>query len=80
MDRKQHKILLMKSTSHVMRAEKQLQRAGLPHRLIPVPRHISSQCGICIRIAPEHLEMALSALESAHLRIEGVHGTLDRDE
>ncbi|MDI9570890.1 MAG: DUF3343 domain-containing protein [Pseudomonadota bacterium] len=39
------------SVSHALKAEKLLKAAGMPHKLIPVPRHISSDCGVCLRIA-----------------------------
>lgn len=37
------------SVSHVMKAEKILQKNGIFHKIIPVPRTISSDCGVCIR-------------------------------
>jgi hypothetical protein len=33
-----------------MSAEKNLKREGVPMRLIPVPRRLSSDCGLAIRI------------------------------
>jgi len=37
------------SVTHVMKAEKILQKNSIPHKIIPVPRTISSDCGVCIR-------------------------------
>ena len=34
-------------------AEKILKAAGIAHKLIPVPRHISSDCGVCVRITED---------------------------
>jgi hypothetical protein len=42
-------VLLFKSVSYALKAEKILQNEGVPHKLIPVPKHISSECGICLR-------------------------------
>ena len=44
--------MLFKAVSYVLKAEKILKKEGLPHKLIPVPKHISSDCGICLRFEP----------------------------
>jgi hypothetical protein len=36
-----------------MRAETILKDACVPHKIVPVPRRISSDCGACIRFFPE---------------------------
>ncbi|HQI23724.1 MAG TPA: DUF3343 domain-containing protein, partial [Smithella sp.] len=35
--------------SYALKAEKILKQEGLPHKLIPVPKQISSDCGVCLR-------------------------------
>lgn len=45
----QYGLVLFESVHHALRAEKILKNAGIPHKLIPVPKHISSDCGICVR-------------------------------
>ena len=47
---------LFQSVSHVVRAERTLKEAHVPHKIIPVPRKISSDCGVCIRFLPEDSE------------------------
>ncbi len=42
-------VILFKSVSCVLKAEKILKAQKLPHKLIPVPREISPECGICLR-------------------------------
>lgn len=66
-------VVLVPSTSHALRAEKVLKAAGLECKLIPVPRHLSSDCGVCVRIRREDREEALRALEAAQVAIEGVY-------
>ena len=68
-----HAVILVHSTSYAIRAEKVLHMAGISSKLIPVPRHLSSDCGVCVRIEREKQEAALQALESAHLETEGIH-------
>jgi hypothetical protein len=45
-------VMLFKAVSYVLKAEKILQKEGLTHKLIPVPKHISADCGICLRFEP----------------------------
>jgi hypothetical protein len=66
-------IVLLYSTSHALRAEKLLHRADIRSKLIPVPRHLSSNCGVCLRIAPSDRDAARQVLEQANLEIEGIH-------
>jgi hypothetical protein len=47
-----YSVMLFKAVSYVLKAEKILKKEGLPHKLIPVPKHISSDCGICLRFEP----------------------------
>jgi hypothetical protein len=66
-------VVLVYSTSHALRAEKVLQGAGIGCKLIPVPRHLSSDCGVCIRLAQGDRDAALAALQAAGLAVAGVH-------
>jgi hypothetical protein len=70
---KRYAVILVYSTSYALRAEKILGQAGIPCKLIPVPRHLSSDCGVCVRIERADQEAALQALEATRLEIEGVH-------
>ncbi len=56
-------VFLFPSVSHTLKAEKILKARGTPHKLIPVPRHISSDCGVCLRVAVEQQELAAEALQ-----------------
>jgi hypothetical protein len=67
-----HAVILVYSTSYAIRAEKILHVAGISSKLIPVPRHLSSDCGVCLRIARSDREAAVQALQGAGLEIEGV--------
>jgi hypothetical protein len=55
-------VALFKSVSHVIAAERVLKEAQVPHKIIPVPRKISSDCGVCIRFLPEHSELFQNTL------------------
>ena len=42
-------VVLFRSVQHALRAEKLLKEAGIPCKLIPIPRNLSSDCGVCLR-------------------------------
>jgi hypothetical protein len=77
-------ILIFRGTHQVLSAEKHLKKGGVSMRLIPVPRRLTSDCGLAIRIPPGERARArkvLSAVKllpvSAHLlREEGEYETV----
>lgn len=73
MTQDQHTVILVYSTSYALRAEKVLAAAGIDCKLIPVPRHLSSDCGVCVRARRADREGVLEALEAAGVEIEGVY-------
>jgi len=66
-------VILVHSTSHAVRAEKVLNQAGIACKLIPVPRQISSDCGVCVRVLQADAESAPQALAQAGVEIEGLY-------
>lgn len=55
-------VILFESVSSALLAEKILKRQAIDHKVIPVPRHISSDCGVCIRFSSGTLTLIESAL------------------
>lgn len=45
-----YSVVLVFSTSYALKAEKLLKHAGIYCKLIPVPRHLSSSCGVSVKI------------------------------
>jgi len=66
-------VVLLPSTSAALRSEKVLQRAALEVKLIPVPREISSNCGIAVRFAWHEREQVEAALDAAKVDIDSIH-------
>lgn len=66
-------VILFPSTYFALRAEKKSKEKGLSVKLIPVPRHLSSDCGVCLRISWEQRETIESLLKKEGVKIEGVH-------
>ena len=67
-------VVLFFTTNHALRSETVLERQGLTCKLVPVPRHLSSDCGVCLRIAREDEEQARRLLDEARVEIDGIHG------
>ncbi len=43
-------FLLFENTRAVIKAESQMKEAKICYRIMPVPREISSQCGMCLEL------------------------------
>jgi hypothetical protein len=65
-------VILVYSTSHAMRIEKLLKARGVACKMIPVPRQISSDCGVCIRITSAQAEAVRETIEKARIEIQGI--------
>ncbi len=68
-----YKIGLFGSTQRAIRAEKIMKEAGLPAMAIPVPRNVSSDCGIVIRFPSDRLGEAMRVLAERNLEPKSVH-------
>ncbi len=66
-------ILIFRGTHQVLSAEKRLKRGGVPMRLIPVPRSLTSDCGLAIRLSSSGKDRARDVLSEAGLLPYSVH-------
>lgn len=71
-----HTLFLVPSANHAVQGERALQSKGIVCRLIPVPRDLSSQCGVCLRVHVEDRDEAEEALTEAGTVVEGIHDVL----
>ncbi|MBN1888980.1 MAG: DUF3343 domain-containing protein [Thermoflexales bacterium] len=65
-------VILVHATSHAMRVEKLLQAKNIACKMIPVPRQISSDCGVCIRIARRDVDAARQAILAGAVDIKTI--------
>jgi len=63
-------LLLFDSTRAVIRAEKLCRQHQIPCQIIPVPRKISSECGMSIEISASFLEEVRDFLEENGLIVK----------
>ena len=66
-------VILFPSIHFALRAEKLMKGKDYLIDLIPVPRQLSSDCGICMLIEWEQRERICTLLEEGGVKIEGVH-------
>ena len=57
-----------------MHCKKLCDRAGLPAKLMPVPRRLSSSCGTCVRVEAQDAEQIPRTEESEQIALEEENG------
>ena len=65
-------VLLVPSTSHAVRAEKSFLASDIPCKLIPVPKTISSNCGVCIRFSTGDRQRVMAILGQEKLDYDDI--------
>ncbi|MEK7704871.1 MAG: DUF3343 domain-containing protein [Myxococcota bacterium] len=71
-------MVLFHSVQGAIGAEKLLVAAGVPHKLIAVPRELSSNCGFCLRFRWADRDRVESTLAQRQLGVEGIHALRPR--
>ena len=67
---KQEQLFIILSSIHyVLKAEKLLKEHAIDHDVIPVPRAVSSDCGMSLSVAAEKLPEVREILQHAQLDI-----------
>ncbi len=65
-------VILVDSTSHALRIEKLLLQHKLACKLVPVPRHLSSDCGVCVRINAQEIAAVRVLLEEHQVEFQSI--------
>ena len=73
MNETQMSVILFYTSNHAFRAEKLLNACDISCRLVPVPRRLSSDCGVCLRLETSMRERAVEILNGAKVEIAGLH-------
>lgn len=69
----QYSVVLFHSITGALQAEKRLKVRGIANKLIPVPRQLSSDCGVCLRFRSEDEAEVTRALEEGQIDTQGIH-------
>lgn len=68
-----YNVVLFHSVSGALRAEKLLKAESLSIKVIPVPRQLSSDCGICIRFDQKDQPKVEEVLARNQLEMQGIY-------
>ena len=68
-------LFVLASASQGIKAEAALRAAGVMCALIPVPRTLSSQCGVCLRVPSAEHAQAEAVLTRTGTAISATHET-----
>jgi hypothetical protein len=68
----EYSVILFHSTNHAIWASNLLKKSGLSHAMVPVPRHISSDCGYCVRINSDDGDKIEPLLKSAGIEYQDI--------
>lgn len=66
-------ILLFNNIREVIKAEKYCVKNGLEHTVMPVPTHLSSECGMCLRADSDNINDILESLKGVGIDNIEVH-------
>ena len=65
-------LILVYTSSHAFAIEKRLKKASIYCKLSPIPRGVSSDCGICVWIHDEDLPTVKQLLGNPPIEVEDI--------
>ncbi len=65
-------VILFFSNNYTMWASNVLKKNRVPHKLIPIPRHMSSDCGYCVRINTSDKDIALDLMTGSDIEFDRI--------
>jgi hypothetical protein len=65
MSTEKHCYITFPGLTHLLMAEKHLAKIGENFLIVPIPREISSDCGMCIMIEPKQSDKIVEILAQA---------------
>jgi hypothetical protein len=68
-----HGVVVFHTTSAAIKADKVLRQTSLSTKLVPTPRHLSSDCGLAIRFDWTNREVVARTLEDNGVEAAGYH-------
>ena len=69
-------VVTFRTTTGAMAMERSCKAAGVPGRLIPVPRTITAGCGMCWAAPKEAREAVEELVMDRHLDVDGIYAII----
>ena len=68
----EHLFMIFVSMTHVLAAERAARKQGIQCRMVPIPRNMSTDCGMCISVREEDGEAFIEAVRRKGLAPERI--------
>ena len=65
-------VILFHSNNHSIRMSNILKKKDIDHKMIPVPRHLSSDCGYCVRLKSSDREIVMTIIEENNVEFDKI--------
>jgi hypothetical protein len=65
-------FVVVYSTSQAIKIEKLLQEKSIASKMVPVPRQVSSDCGVCLQIDSTDIAVVEDLLSRSTIEIQGI--------
>ena len=65
-------LILVYTTSLAIRIQKLCMKSGFEVKLIPTPRHLSSDCGMCVKFKSQDKVAIIQLLESHRINYNDI--------
>lgn len=69
----EYNYMTFKSVSYAMKVEAALKKHDIKFKMIPVPRSISSSCGLCVRFFKDDMDNLKDLIENNDLVYENIY-------
>ena len=66
-------LILFSSVHFALKAERALKKRKLEAEMVPVPRSLSADCGICAQVDVEDLDRVIGILKKAKINHDDVY-------
>jgi hypothetical protein len=68
----EYSVILFHSTNYAIKASNVLKKNDFIHKMVPVPRHLSSDCGYCVRFNSADSEMIRALFEKTEVEYDRI--------
>ncbi len=69
-------IVLFHSHNYAIWADSALKKESIDHKMMPIPRQLSSDCGYCIRIKSDDAELVEKILHVKNIEYDRIEAAL----
>jgi len=68
----EYSVILFHSNNHSIGMSNILKKNAIEHKMIPIPRHLSSDCGYCIRFENSETDNVVKLIEANSVEFDRI--------